>query len=224
MTKRVKTAIFISGRGSNMVSLLDACKSADFPAEAVLVLSNTADAAGLLAAQKAGIATRAIIRKNHASTDAYDAAVTAALVEHDVDLICLAGFMQLLSKNFVEMWRDRMINIHPSLLPSFKGLHSHERALERGVKFTGCTVHYVRYEMDTGPIITQAVVPVYSNDSAEKLAARVLDTEHRIYPHALKLVASNAVRVEGERIISTATTNLEQLPTLISPALGAKKH
>lgn len=197
MTHRVKIAIFISGRGSNMVSLLKACVSPDFPALPTIIISNTADAPGLKAAQQAGIATAVLVRSDYASRDAYDAALNETLNTAQVELVCLAGFMQILSQEFVETWRNRMINIHPSLLPAFKGLNTHQRALERGVKFTGCTVHYVRYEMDTGPIIAQAVVPVLDDDTPETLAARVLEAEHKIYPHALKLVASGTVRVDG---------------------------
>ncbi len=193
MTKPVKIAIFISGRGSNMMSLLEACKAADFPASPVLVISNRSDAPGLQAAQQAGITTATLMRSEFPSPATYDIALNEVLNEHEVELVCLAGFMQILSKQFVEKWHDRILNIHPSLLPSFKGLNVHERALAAGVKFTGCTVHFVRYEMDTGPIIAQAVVPVKEDDTADSLAARVLTEEHRIYPQALKLVASGAL-------------------------------
>jgi len=190
MAHKVKIAIFISGRGSNMMSLIEACRSPDFPALPVLVVSNQSDAPGLQAAKQTGIATAVLIRSDFATRAEYDIALDDNLKEHQVELICLAGFMQMLSKNFVGKWHDRMLNIHPSLLPSFKGLNTHERALEAGVKFTGCTVHYVRYEMDSGPIIAQAVVPVEEDDTTDSLAARVLREEHRIYPQALKLVAS----------------------------------
>ena len=205
MSKQVKIAIFISGRGSNMLSLLAACKTPDFPALPVLVLSNNAEAPGLQAARAAGIDTLSLNRKDFPSAEAYDTALNDALISHNVELVCLAGFMQILSRRFVEQWRDRVINIHPSLLPSFKGLNTHERALERGVKFSGCTVHYVRYEMDTGPIIAQAVVPVLEGDTADTLAARVLVEEHKLYPHALKLVASGAVSVDGEHLVTSST-------------------
>jgi phosphoribosylglycinamide formyltransferase 1 len=193
MSTRVKIAIFISGRGSNMMSLLEACKSPDFPASPVLVISNRSDAPGLQAARQAGIATATLVRSEFPSPAAYDRALEDTLTKHKVELVCLAGFMQILSKQFVEKWHNRLINIHPSLLPSFKGLNVHERALEAGVKFTGCTVHFVRYEMDTGPIIAQAVVPVAEEDTADSLAARVLEQEHKIYPEALKLVASGVL-------------------------------
>ena len=206
MAQPLKITIFISGRGSNMMSLLEACKSPDFPATPVLIVSNQPDAPGLQTAQKAGIATATLVASQYPSHETYDNALNEALIEHGVGLICLAGFMQILSKDFVEKWHNRIINIHPSLLPSFKGLNSHQRALDAGVKFSGCTVHYVRYEMDTGPIIAQAVVPVLEDDTADTLAARILIEEHRIYPEALKQVASGAVYVEGERLISKEVT------------------
>ena len=206
MVHPLKIAIFISGRGSNMMSLLQACKSPDFPATPVVIVSNQPDAPGLQSAQKAGIATAVLERSEYPSRQAYDSSLNDILNKQGVELICLAGFMQILSKDFVENWHNQIINIHPSLLPSFKGLDTHQRALDAGVKFSGCTVHYVRYEMDTGPIIAQAVVPVAEEDTADTLAARVLEQEHRIYPQALKLVATGAVRVEGERLISKDVT------------------
>ncbi len=202
MAHRLKIAILISGRGSNMMSLLEACKAPDFPAIPVIIVSNQSDAPGLQTAQKAGIATATLERSEYSSRQAYDSALSDILKKHGVEIICLAGFMQILSKDFVEKWHNRILNIHPSLLPAFKGLNTHQRALDAGVKFTGCTVHYVRYEMDTGPIISQAVVPVLEDDTADTLAARVLVEEHRIYPKALKQVASGAVYVEGDRLIS----------------------
>jgi len=206
MAHPLKIAIFISGRGSNMMSLLQACKSPDFPATPVVIVSNQPDAPGLQSAQKAGITTATLERSEYPSRQAYDSSLNDILNKQGVELICLAGFMQILSKDFVENWHNQIINIHPSLLPSFKGLDTHQRALDAGVKFSGCTVHYVRYEMDTGPIIAQAVVPVAEEDTADTLAARVLEQEHRIYPQALKLVATGAVRVEGERLISKDVT------------------
>jgi len=197
MAHQLKIAIFISGRGSNMMSLTDACKSPDFPATPVVIVSNQPDAPGLQAAQKAGIATATLVRSEYTSLAEYDNAINDILNKHGVELICLAGFMQILSKDFVEKWHNRIINIHPSLLPSFKGINTHQRALDAGVKFSGCTVHYLRYEMDTGPIIAQAVVPVLEEDTADTLATRVLIEEHRIYPLALKLVAAGSVHTEG---------------------------
>lgn len=205
MTKRVKTAILISDRGSNMQALLDACKQPNFPAEIVLVLSNNPNTVGLEVAEGFGIETHVVNHRDFSSRKEFDAVITKVLEERGVELVCLAGFMRLLSEEFIQTWRNRLINIHPSLLPAFTGLNTHERAIERGVKFTGCTVHYVRHEVDTGPIIAQAVVPVLAEDTPDTLAARILVEEHKIYPHALKLVASGAVRVEGEKLISISS-------------------
>ncbi len=198
---RLKVGVLISGRGSNLASLIKACSTPDFPAEIVLILSNRADAAGLAHADRANLPKKIVPHRDFADRASFDAALDRALREAGVELVCLAGFMRLLTPGFVTAWRDRMINIHPSLLPAFPGLHTHERALEAGVRFTGCTVHYVRHEMDTGPIILQAAVPVLPDDDAERLAARVLAAEHEAYPAALRLVAEGRVRVEGERAV-----------------------
>ncbi len=204
MTVRRKVAVLISGRGSNMQSLVRACAAPDYPAEIVLVLSNRADAAGLDFAREAGIATAVISHKDFPDRASFDAAMDAEIRRHGADLICLAGFMRLLDSAIIEAWRDRMINIHPSLLPSFRGLNTHERALEAGVKLAGCSVHFVRPDVDTGPIIAQAAVPVLPDDTPDSLAARVLEQEHLIYPQALRLVAEGRVRVEGDRAIIDA--------------------
>ena len=197
----LKVAILISGRGSNMRALVEACATADLSAEVVCVLSDRAGAAGLDYAEQAGIATTVVDRRSHADRESFDAAVIADLEAAGAEFVCLAGFMRLLGEGFVNRWRDRLINIHPSLLPAFKGLHVHERVLEAGVRISGCTVHFVRPEMDVGPIIVQAAVPVEADDSAESLAARVLAQEHRIYPLALRLIAEGRVRVVGERVL-----------------------
>jgi phosphoribosylglycinamide formyltransferase-1 len=197
---RVKTAVLISGRGSNLQALIDACADPDFPAEIVLVLSNRADAGGLERAARAGIATAILPHRDFASRDAFDAAIDARLRAAGVELVCLAGFMRLLGAAFVAGWRDQLINIHPSLLPAFPGLDTHRRVLAQGVRFTGCTVHFVRAEMDSGPIIVQAAVPVLPGDDDDRLAARVLAAEHRAYPLALRLVAAGRVRVVEERV------------------------
>ena len=204
MTVRRKVAVLISGRGSNMQSLARACAAPDYPAEIVLVLSNRADAAGLDFAREAGIATAVISHKDFPDRASFDAAMDAEIRRHGADLICLAGFMRLLDSAIIEAWRDRMINIHPSLLPSFRGLKTHERALEAGVKLAGCSVHFVRPDVDTGPIIAQAAVPVLPDDTPDSLAARVLEQEHLIYPMALRMVAEGRVRVEGDRAIVDA--------------------
>lgn len=199
MSARLKVAVLISGRGSNMQALARACAAPDFPAEIVLILSNLADAAGLEFARAAGIPTAVIPHRDFPDRASFDAAMDAEIRRHGAELICLAGFMRLLDSAFIEAWRDRMINIHPSLLPSFRGLDTHERALEAGVKFAGCTVHFVRPEVDTGPIIAQAAVPVLPHDTPDSLAARILEQEHVIYPMALRLVAEGRVTVDGDR-------------------------
>ena len=186
---KLKLAVMISGRGSNLQALIDACATPGFPAEIILVLSNRPGAQGLDRAAEAGIPTKVVDHKNCADRTTFDAEMTAAMEAAGTDLVCLAGFMRLLSDEFVDHWRDRMINIHPSLLPAFKGLDVQERVLERGARFAGCTVHYVRKEMDTGPIIVQAVVPVLADDTPDDLAARILVREHEIYPLAVRLIA-----------------------------------
>lgn len=189
MTKK-RVAVLISGRGSNMSALIDAAKVPDYPAEIVLVLSNRPDAAGLARAREAGIATAAIDHAPFgADREAFERAIDAALTAHRIDIVCLAGFMRLLSPWFVTRWSGRMLNIHPALLPQFKGLHTHRRALEAGVARHGATVHFVVPEMDSGPIVAQESVPVIEGDTEEALAARVLEVEHRIFPQALRLVA-----------------------------------
>jgi phosphoribosylglycinamide formyltransferase-1 len=201
----LRVAVLISGRGSNLQALIDGCRQRDIPAEIVAVISNKPDAAGLARAAAAGIATRIVDHRQFADRPHFDAALQAALDDFGAEFVCLAGFMRLLTPAFVARWRDRMINIHPSLLPAFPGLDTHARALAAGVRFTGCTVHFVRDETDTGPIIVQAAVPVLPDDTPESLSDRVLDAEHRAYPLALKLVAEGRVRVEGERALVDAT-------------------
>ncbi len=193
---RLKVAVLVSGRGSNAQVLIDACAKPGFPAEIVLVLSNIAGAGGLARAEAAGIATATVPHRDFPDRAAFEAQVTAMLEQAGTELVCLAGFMRLLTPDFVERWRDRLINIHPSLLPAYPGLATHARALADGVKFTGCTVHYVRAEMDRGPILVQAAVPVQDGDDADALAARVLAAEHRCYPLALRLIAEGKVRID----------------------------
>ncbi|MBM3602056.1 MAG: phosphoribosylglycinamide formyltransferase [Alphaproteobacteria bacterium] len=194
--ERLKIAVLISGRGSNLQALIDACAQPDFPAAIALVLSNRPDAFGLARARQAGLPTRVIDHKAFADRIAFDAELDTAITGSGARLVCLAGFMRLLTASFVERWRDRMINIHPSLLPAFPGLHTHERAIAAGCRFSGCTVHFVRSEMDAGPIIVQAAVPTHPDDDAERLAARILQAEHRIYPMAVRLIAEGRVHVE----------------------------
>ncbi len=213
---RKRTAILISGRGSNMVALMEASAIDTFPAEIVLVLSNVPDAPGLAKAAAAGIQTKAIDHKAFEDRPQFEAAVQAELDAADVELVCLAGFMRLLTDEFVTAWHNRMINIHPSLLPSYKGLDTHRRVIRDGGRITGCTVHYVRSQMDQGPIIAQAAVPVHADDTDERLAARVLEAEHALYPMALELVANGTVRVAGEKVRFEGK-DLDQ-PALLSPA------
>lgn len=195
---RLKVGVLVSGRGSNLQALLDACADPAFPAEIVLVISNVAGAFALERAARAAVPGMVIDHKRFASRDAFDAALESALRQAGCELVCLAGFMRLLTPGFTEAWRDRLVNIHPSLLPGFKGLHTHERALAAGVRLHGCTVHIVRPELDDGPVIVQAAVPVLEGDTPDALAARVLEQEHKIYPLALKLLAEGRAHVEGK--------------------------
>ncbi|BAT60947.1 phosphoribosylglycinamide formyltransferase [Variibacter gotjawalensis] len=193
---RKRVAILISGRGSNMSALIDAARAPNFPAEIVVVISNRPDAAGLARASEAGIATKVIDHKPFGKDRAaFEAVLKSELAAQRVDLICLAGFMRLFTREFVEAWDGRMLNIHPSLLPSFPGLDPHGQAIRAGVKLTGATVHFVIPEMDSGPIIAQQAVPVEDDDTSDTLAARVLAAEHQLYPQALKLVAEDRVRI-----------------------------
>ncbi len=189
MTGRLRVAVLISGRGSNMAALIDAARAPDFPAAIELVLANKRDAGGLELARRAGIPTAIVESRDYSSRETFEAAMQERLSAHRIDLLCLAGFMRILGAPFVERWRGRLINIHPSLLPALRGLHTHERALAEGLKEHGCTVHFVEPELDAGPIIAQARVPVLPDDNAESLAARVLIEEHKLYPAALARVA-----------------------------------
>jgi phosphoribosylglycinamide formyltransferase-1 len=198
--RRKRVAVLISGRGSNMASLIEAAKDPSYPAEIALVVSNCPDAAGLARARADAIATAVI---DHATfgknREAFEQAMQVVLEQHHIDIVCLAGFMRLLTPWFVGRWQGRLLNIHPALLPAFKGLDTHERALEAGVKIHGATVHFVVPEMDSGPIIAQGAVPVRPDDTADTLAARVLSVEHRIYPQALRLVAQGRVQIDAGR-------------------------
>ena len=186
---RKRVAILISGRGSNMAALIEAAKDPAYPAEIVLVLSNRPDAAGIATAHDADIATAVVDHKQFKEREAFEYALQKVLEDHRIEIVCLAGFMRLLTPWLISRWDRRMINIHPALLPAFKGLDTHERAIAEGAKEHGATVHFVVPEMDSGPIILQGAVPVLKGDTADTLAARVLAVEHRIYPQALRLVA-----------------------------------
>jgi phosphoribosylglycinamide formyltransferase 1 len=216
----LKVAVLISGRGSNLQALIDRFgpQVADSPVKIALVLSNRPDAQGLERAAKAGIKTEIVDHKAFATRADFDVAMDREIRAAGAELVALAGFMRLLTPEFVTTWKDRLINIHPALLPAFPGLDTHRRALEAGVKLHGCTVHFVRHETDTGPIITQAAVPVLPGDDEATLAARVLRAEHRIYPLALRLVAEGKVRVEGERAVVSHAPFAED--ALFNPALA----
>jgi phosphoribosylglycinamide formyltransferase-1 len=215
--RRLRVAVLISGRGSNMAALIEAARQPDYPAEIVAVISNRPDAAGLATAQAAGVATAVIDHKSYRGKPAFEAALDAALERHAIELVCLAGFMRVLSADFVARRPGGILNIHPSLLPSFPGLDTHARALAAGVRIHGCTVHFVEAEVDGGPIIAQAAVPVLGSDTADTLAERVLAAEHRLYPHALGLVAAGAARLAGGRVL---TADAAAGPALLSPLPG----
>ena len=191
----MKIGVLISGRGSNLQSLIDAQTNGLLGAEIGIIISNVPEVQGLDRAAAAGIPTTVINHKDFDGREPFEDALDEELVSYGIELVCLAGFMRLLTGGFVNRWTDRLINIHPSLLPSFKGLHTHERALEAGVRFGGCTVHFVRAEMDAGPIIVQAAVPILSDDTPDTLADRVLSEEHKIYPLAVKMIAEGRVEV-----------------------------
>lgn len=205
----MRIAVLISGRGTNLQSLIDASRAPGYPAEISLVLSNVPGVQGLARAEEAGIPAKAIDHRQYAGREMFEEALQAALGAAKIDLVCLAGFMRLLTDGFVNRWHDRLVNIHPSLLPAFKGIHVHERVIEAGVRVSGCTVHYVRPAMDDGPIILQAAVPVFPSDSPERLAARILVQEHRIYPLAVRLIAEGRARVEGSRVAIDGIKPLE---------------
>lgn len=197
---RLRLGVLISGRGSNLQALIDAAREPTYPAELSLVVSNNADAPGLSLAADAGIAREILSHREFADRAAFDDALDRALRRAGVELVCLAGFMRVLSPDFCDAWRDRLINIHPSLLPSFPGLNAQAQALAAGVRVTGCTVHFVRAEVDNGPIIAQAAVPVLPGDDEPALSARILKMEHRIYPMAVRLIADGRLRLRDGRV------------------------
>lgn len=203
---RKRVAVLISGRGSNMAALVEAAKDTNYPAEIVLVVSNRPGAEGIAYAREAGIATTVIDHTDYGKNrEAFERALQAVLEGSGIEIVCLAGFMRLLTPWFISRWEGRMLNVHPALLPNFKGLHTHEQALAGGAKTHGATVHFVTADMDAGPIICQAAVPVVDGDTAETLAARVLTVEHRIYPLALKWLAEGSLRVvDGKSIVNDA--------------------
>jgi formyltetrahydrofolate-dependent phosphoribosylglycinamide formyltransferase len=215
---RKRTAILISERGSNMAALIAAAAEPSFPAEIVLVISNDPAANGLKMAAQNGIPTRTIAQKDYPGRDEHDAAIDTALEECGAELVCLAGYMRRLTAGFVDKWSGRMINIHPALLPAFKGLDTHAAALSAGVRIHGCTVHFVTAEVDAGPIIAQAAVPVLAEDDAARLAARVLKAEHQLYPLALSLVASGRALLDGSIVRLVGRSAGASGAVLLSPA------
>ena len=213
MARKVPIGVLLSGSGTNLQAIIDAVEAGKLDARIELVLSNKADAYGLVRAQKHGLPTAVLNHKDFSSREAYDEAIVALLRERGVDLVVLAGFMRLLSPVFVKAYSNRIMNIHPALLPSFPGLNVQQKAVEHGVRFSGCTVHFVNEECDEGPIIIQAVVPVFPDDTGETLAARILEQEHRIYPRAIQLYAEGRLKVIGRKVL------VESLPKEDSQAL-----
>ncbi len=197
---KLKVGILISGRGTNMAALIRAAQAADYPAEITCVISNVADAAGLETARSAGIPTKVISHRGFADRETFDREVSAGLEKHGVELVVLAGFMRVFSPWFPTRWAGRLINMHPSLLPAFKGLHVHRQALDAGVRISGCTVHLVTSDLDAGPIVAQAAVPVFESDDADTLAARILRQEHRLYPLVVRWFAEGRVHIDGGHV------------------------
>lgn len=211
----LQLGVLISGRGSNLQALIDACASAGFPARIALVLSNKPDAAGLNRAQAAGIPTAIVNHRDYPDRESFERVVDEKLQAAGVELLCLAGFMRVLTAWFVSRWPGKLINIHPSLLPSFPGVDTHARALAAGVRFSGCTVHYVVPDVDAGPIILQAAVPVLATDTPDSLASRILQAEHRAYPFAVRLIAEGKVRIDGNRTVITGVAGATA--TMLNP-------
>ena len=218
MTRQLPIGVLISGSGTNLQAIIDAIEAGTLDAKIQFVLSNKADAFGLARAQKHGIPTEILDHKTYPSREAYDQAVVDLLHARGVELVILAGFMRLLSAVFIKAYSNRIMNIHPALLPSFPGLHVQRKAVDYGVRFSGCTVHFVNEECDEGPIIIQAVVPVFSDDSAETLAARILEQEHRIYHRAIQLYAEGRLHVSGRRVLVDGLSTDKGL-VLIHPPL-----
>jgi phosphoribosylglycinamide formyltransferase-1 len=218
MARRIPLAVLISGGGTNLQAIIDAIEAHRLDAAIKLVVSNRSDAYGLVRARNHRLETAVLDHKQYPSREAYDQAIVDLLHAHDVELVVLAGFMRLLSPVLVGAYSNRIMNIHPALLPAFPGLRVQRKAVEHGVRFSGCTVHFVNEECDEGPIIIQAVVPVFTDDTEEKLAARILEQEHRIYPRAIQLYAEDRLRVEGRRVI-VADSAKDEGSVLIQPPL-----
>jgi phosphoribosylglycinamide formyltransferase-1 len=218
MARQVPIGVLISGGGTNLQSIIDAVETRKLDAKIQLVLSNKADAFGLERARKHGIATEVLDHKAFAGREAYDQAVVDLLRARGVELVVLAGFMRLLSPVFVKAYSNRIMNIHPALLPAFPGLHVQKKAVEHGVRFAGCTVHFVNEECDEGPIIIQAVVPVFPGDTEDTLAARILQQEHRIYPRAIQLYAEGRLAVVGRKVLVEGLAE-DETQALVQPPL-----
>ncbi len=212
----MKLGVLVSGRGSNLQALIDSCADPDYPAEIAVVVSNAPGAPALERAAQSGIQTALIDHKTFDGREPFEAALNTALQDAGAELVCLAGFMRLLTGEFIENWPSRLINIHPSLLPAFKGLHVQQRAIDAGVRFSGCTVHFVSSVVDGGPIIAQAVVPVHQGDDEKTLAGRILEQEHRLYPLVVRLIAEGRCRVVDEKVVFETPRAPEGV--LINPA------
>ena len=219
MARQVPIGVLISGGGTNLQSIIDAIEAKKLDAKIEVVLSNKADAFGLERAKKHGIPIEFLDHKGYPSRETYDQAVVDLLRGRGVELVVLAGFMRLLSPVFIKAYSNRIMNIHPALLPAFPGLHVQKKALEHGVRFAGCTVHFVNQECDEGPIVVQAVVPVFADDSEETLAARILKQEHRIYPRAIQLYAEGRLHVSG-RLVVVDGLSKDEGQVLIQPPLA----
>lgn len=217
MAKQVSIGVLLSGGGTNLQAIIDAIEAGKLDARIEVVLSNKAEAYGLARARKHGIPTELLNHKDFSSREAYDEAVIARLRARSVELVVLAGFMRLLSPVFVKAYSNRIMNIHPALLPAFPGLNVQQKAVAHGVRFSGCTVHFVNEECDEGPIIIQAVVPVFADDTGETLAARILEQEHRIYPRAIQLFAEGRLRVVGRKVLVDGL--VKDVQALIQPPL-----
>ncbi len=218
--EKMKFAVLISGRGSNLQSLIDACQEPSYPAEIAMVISNNSDAQGISRAIDAGFPVKVINRQSFPDRGKFDQEMTAVMTNAGVELVCLAGFMRVLSKEFVQHWWNKVINIHPSLLPAFKGLNVQSRAVLSGAKFSGCTIHFVREGVDDGPIICQAVVPIHDRDDATTLTARILKQEHLLYPTVVRWIATGQLRITKERVYIKDVTN--PTSTIINPVLESR--
>ncbi len=214
---KFQIAVLISGNGSNLQAIIDAANDPSYPAEVAIVISNRPDAYGVKRAEKAGIKTVVIDHKNYETRADFEVELQSQLTKQAIDLVCLAGFMRVLNAEFVELWRDKMINIHPSLLPAYKGLNTFQRAIDDGVRFAGCTVHYVVPEMDAGPIIMQAVVPIQQNDTKDTLATKIQQQEHKMYPAALSMIAKEKIKLINQKVKFDEV--IEQSEILISPKI-----